>query len=54
MRKGRNVHGILMGMREGKCPLGIPRLKEGDNSYRDIKEIVWAVMDWFYTDKKRD
>jgi hypothetical protein len=37
---------ILVGKREGKTPLGIPRRRYEDNIRIDVKGIVWEDMNW--------
>jgi len=37
---------ILVGKREGKRPLGIPRRRYEDNIRIDVKGIVWEDMNW--------
>jgi hypothetical protein len=44
----------FLGKPEGKRPLGRPRRKWVDNSKMDLREIVWAVMDWIYLAQDRD
>jgi hypothetical protein len=40
-----NAYKILFGEPEGRRPIGIPRLKCGDNIKIDLKEIVWEVVE---------
>jgi hypothetical protein len=41
----RNAYRILVGMPEGKRPLGRPR-RRLDNIKMDLREIGWDSMDW--------
>ena len=38
MGEGRGVHGVLVGIPEGKRPLGRPRLRWEDNIKMDLQE----------------
>jgi hypothetical protein len=42
----RNAYTILVGIREGKRPLGRPRRRWVDRIKIDLREIEWAGMDW--------
>jgi hypothetical protein len=42
----RNVYRLLVGMPEGKRPLGRPRRLWIDNSKMDLLEIGLSVVDW--------
>jgi hypothetical protein len=42
----RTAYRILVGMPEGKRPLGRPRRKWVDNITTDLREIGWGGMDW--------
>jgi hypothetical protein len=46
MREKRNAYRILVGLPEGKRPLGRPRLRWMDNIKMDLREIGWNGMDW--------
>jgi hypothetical protein len=46
MRANRNAYRILVGMPEGKRPLGRPRRTWVDNIKMDLREIGWDGMDW--------
>jgi hypothetical protein len=39
MREKRNTYTILVGMTEGKRPLGTPRRRWADNIKMDLREI---------------
>jgi hypothetical protein len=41
MGEKRNVYRILVGMPEGKRPLGRPRRRSVDNIKMDLTEIGW-------------
>jgi hypothetical protein len=42
----RNVYRLLVGMPEGKRPLGRPRCRWIDNIKIDLLEIGLSVVDW--------
>jgi hypothetical protein len=42
----RNTYRTLVGMPEGKRPLGKPRCRWADNIKMDHREIGWDDMDW--------
>jgi hypothetical protein len=46
MGEKRNVCRILVGMPEGKRPLGRPRRRWLDNIKMDLREIRWDGMYW--------
>jgi hypothetical protein len=46
MGEKRNAYRILVGMPEGKRPLGRPRRRWVDNIKIDLREIGWDSMDW--------
>jgi hypothetical protein len=50
----RNTYRILVGMLEGKRPLGSPRPKWVDNIKMDLREIEWGGMDWIDPAQNRD
>jgi hypothetical protein len=50
----RNVYKILVGMPEGKRPLGKPRRMWVDNIKIDLREIGWGGMDWIDLAQDRD
>jgi hypothetical protein len=41
----RNAYRILVGMPEGKRPLGRPRRRQVNNIKMDLRVIGWGVMD---------
>jgi hypothetical protein len=45
MGEKRNANRILVGMPEGKRPLGRPRRKWVDNIKMDLREIGWDGLD---------
>jgi hypothetical protein len=45
MGEMRNAYRILVGMPEGKTPLGRPRRRWEDNIKMDLREIGWGGMD---------
>jgi hypothetical protein len=50
----RNAYRVLMGKPEGKRPLGRPRCRWVDNIKMDLREILWAGMDWIDLGQDRD
>jgi hypothetical protein len=46
MGEKRNIYRILVGIPEGKRPLGRPRCRWEDNIKADLREIGWGSMDW--------
>jgi hypothetical protein len=42
----RNAYRLLVEVPEGKKPLGRPRRRWVDNIKINLREIVWAVVDW--------
>jgi hypothetical protein len=46
MGEKRNVYSLLVGMPEGKRPLGRPRRKWIDNFKMDLLGIEVSVVDW--------
>jgi hypothetical protein len=50
----RNTYRILVGMPEGKEPLGRPRSRWVDNNKMDLREIGWDYMDWIDLAKNKD
>jgi hypothetical protein len=50
----RNAYKILVGMPEGKKPLGRPRLTWVDNIKMNLREIRWDGMDWIDLTQDRD
>jgi hypothetical protein len=54
MEANRNAYRILVGMPEGKRPLGRPRRRWVDNIKMDLGEIGWDVVDWIDMAQDRD
>jgi hypothetical protein len=54
MWEKRNAYRILVGMTEGKRPLGRPRRRLVDNIKMDLREIGWDGMDWIEVAVDRD
>jgi hypothetical protein len=54
MGQKRNAYRILVGMPEGKRPLGRPRRRWADNIKTDLREIGWDGMDWIDLAKNRN
>jgi hypothetical protein len=54
MGEKRNAYTILVGMPEGKRPLGRIRGRWVDNVKMDLREIGWDGMDWVDLDQDRD
>jgi hypothetical protein len=54
MGEKRNANRILVGMPEGKGPLGRPRRRWVDNIKMCLREIVWDCMDWIDLAQNRD
>jgi hypothetical protein len=50
----RNAYSVLMGKRERKRPLGIPRHRWEDNIRMDAREIGWKVVDWIHLAQDRN
>jgi hypothetical protein len=50
----RNTYRKLVGMPEGKSPLGRPRIRWVDNIKTDLREIEWDVMDLIDLVQNRD
>jgi hypothetical protein len=46
MGENRNAYRILVGMPEGKRPLGRSRRRWVDNIEMDLREIGWDGVDW--------
>jgi hypothetical protein len=49
-----NAYRILVGMTEGKRPLGRPRRRWVDNIKMDLREIGWNGIDWIHLAQNRD
>jgi hypothetical protein len=54
MGKMRIVYIILVGISEGKTPLGRPRFRWEDNIRMDLREIKWKGVDWIHLDQDMD
>jgi hypothetical protein len=54
MGEKRNAYRILVGMPEGKRPLGLPRCRWVDNVKMDLRELGWDGMDWIDLAENRD
>jgi hypothetical protein len=54
MGKRMNAYRILVGMQEGKRPLGRPICRWVDNIKMDLREIGWDVTDWIDLAQNRD
>jgi hypothetical protein len=54
MGEKRNACRILVGIPEGKRPLGRPRRRRVDNIKLDLTEIGWDGMDWIDLAQNRD
>jgi hypothetical protein len=50
----RNANRILVGISEGKRPLGRTRRRWVDNIKMDLKEIGWDGVDWIDLAGNRD
>jgi hypothetical protein len=50
----RNAYGLLVGIPEGKRPLGRPSHRWVDNNKMDFRAIVWDGMDWIDLAQDRD
>ena len=54
MVERRGVYRVLVGIPEGKRPLGRPRRKWDDNIKMDLQELGCGDMDWIELAKDRD
>jgi hypothetical protein len=54
MGEKRNAYRLLVGMPEGKRPLGRLRRRRVDNIKMDPREIGWDFMDWIDLAQDRD
>ena len=52
--QGRCLYTILMGMSEGKSPLGGPRRRWEDNVMMNLQEVECGVVDWVELAQGRD
>jgi hypothetical protein len=50
----RNAYRILVGILEGKRPLGRPRRRWVGNIKMDLREIGWDGMDWVHLAQNMD
>jgi hypothetical protein len=49
-----NVYKVLMGIPEGKRPLGRPRRRWEDGIRMDLREIGWVSLEWIQLAQDRD
>jgi hypothetical protein len=49
----RKAYRLLVGKRQGKRPLGIPRRRWVDNIRIDLEEVGWGDVDWIGLAKDR-
>jgi hypothetical protein len=54
MGEERGVSTVLVGKREGKRPLRIPRRRWVDNITMDLQEVGCEYMDWIGLAQARD
>jgi hypothetical protein len=54
MGEKRSAYRILVGMPEGKRPLGSPRRRWVDNTRMHLREIGWDGADWIDMAQDRD
>jgi hypothetical protein len=54
MGEGRGVHGVLVGMPEGKSSVGRPRRKYEDNIKKHFEEVGVGCADWMELAQDRD
>ena len=54
MGEDRGVHSVLVGKREGKRPLGRPRLRWEDNTKMTLQEVGGGRGDWMELAQDRD
>jgi hypothetical protein len=54
MGEKRNAYRILVGIPEGKKPLGRPRRRWVDNIKMDLRETGWDGVDWIDLAQNRD
>jgi hypothetical protein len=50
----RNAYSILVGMSEGKRPLGRPRRRWVDDIKMDLRERGWDCIDWIHLAENMD
>ena len=51
---GTGVHRVLVGIHEGKKPLGRPRRRWEDNIKKDLQEVGGGCGDWMELAQDRD
>jgi hypothetical protein len=51
---GKNAYRILVGMPDGKRPLGRLRRRWVDNIKMDLREVGWDDRDWIDLGQDRD
>jgi len=54
MNDERGVYRVLVGIPEGRRPLGRPRRRLEDNIKMDLEDVQWGSMDWIDLDEDRD
>jgi hypothetical protein len=54
MGEKRNAYKLLVGKKEGKRPLGIPRRSWVDNIRMNLLEVGWGDVDWIDLAQDRD
>jgi hypothetical protein len=54
MGEGRGAYRVLVGIPEGRRPLGRPRRRWEDNIKMDFQEVGWGGMDWIDMAQDRD
>jgi len=54
MRERRGACRFLVGIPEGKRPLGRPRIRWEENISMDIEKSVWEGVDWDDLTQDRD
>jgi hypothetical protein len=50
----RGAYRVLVGIPEGKRPLGRPRHRWEDNIKMDLQKVGWGGMDWITVAQDRD
>jgi hypothetical protein len=54
MEEGRGVYRVLVGIPDGKRPLGRPRCRWEDNIKMDLQEVEYGGMEWIELAQDRD